>query len=141
MTLAPDHKTQRRNGAEARQSGDVNLGHVISFSDFCVGGAAVARRSHKPKVVGSNPTPATNFVTNPAPVLPCRPGSCVAETAAGAANGPAAFLSVPLSAFLDAGPCFGPFIDFDDEREFDFSLIPARPKLRLVISNSLPVKA
>jgi hypothetical protein len=31
------------------------------------------------------------------------------------------------------------FIDFDDIREFDFSLIPARPRLRLVISNSSPV--
>ncbi len=25
------------------------------------GGAVVARRAHNPKVVGSNPTPATNF--------------------------------------------------------------------------------
>jgi hypothetical protein len=77
--------------------------------------------------------------SNPAPVLPCRQGPAMPNLAAGAANGPAAFLSVPLSAFLDAGPCFGPFIDFDDEREFDFSLIPARPRLRLVISNSSSV--
>lgn len=28
----------------------------------CVGGAEVARRSHKPEVVGSNPIPATTFL-------------------------------------------------------------------------------
>ena len=45
----------------------------------------------------------------------------------------------PAGFSADPGPCG--FIDFDNEREFDFSLIPARPALRLVISNSSPVKA
>lgn len=36
----------------------------LDFSN-CVGGAEVARRSHKPEVVGSNPTPATKL--RPAP--------------------------------------------------------------------------
>lgn len=30
------------------------------FEEHCVGGAAVARRSHKPEVPGSNPGPATS---------------------------------------------------------------------------------
>lgn len=33
------------------------------------------------------------------------------------------------------------FINFDDEREFDFSRITAKPHLRLVVSNSVSVKA
>lgn len=33
----------------------------MRINSNCVGGAAVARRSHKPEVVGSNPTPATTI--------------------------------------------------------------------------------
>ena len=69
-------------------------------------------------------------------------GTAGAATSAGAMPPmAAAALSVPLSAFLDAGllcPCG---IDFDDDREFDFSKVKARPQLRLVISNSKQINA
>ncbi len=134
------HDQQQRDSAQGEDH--LGFGHVISFPVLLRGGAEAARVAHNHEVTGSSPVPATSF-ENPAPVLPCRQGPAFAGNSAGAANGPAAFLSAPLSAFLDAGPCFGPctFIDFDDEREFDFSLIPVRPKLRLVISNSSSVKA
>lgn len=36
-----------------------SLALTASNQNSCVGGAEVARRSHKPKVEGSNPSPAT----------------------------------------------------------------------------------
>lgn len=48
-------------GRGPRNPGPLITGSGEGLANSCVGGAAAARRSHKPKVTGSIPVPATNF--------------------------------------------------------------------------------
>ena len=163
-----DHRDQQQADSPQRED-HLKFGHVISFSGSRGGEAAGVQRG--PAAFFSIPESAStaSLRLEAAGVLPTmaqaafstacadtRPAD--AATSAGALPpkvaatlsleldelsraSVGAFMGLPAREFLtviDPGSCG---IDFDDDREFDFSKIPARPRLRLVISNSSPVKA
>lgn len=57
-------ETVDRIGTEP--AGEVRRISSPAGDEHCVGGAEVARRSHKPEVEGSNPSPATTLLTDDA---------------------------------------------------------------------------
>ena len=137
-----DHRDQQQADSPQRED-HLKFGHVISFSGSRGGEAAgvlptMAQAAFSTACADTRPADAATS----AGALPPKVAATLSlelDELSRASVG--AFMGLPAREFLtviDPGSCG---IDFDDDREFDFSKIPARPRLRLVISNSSPVKA